>query len=149
MILDGLLALSAAQAPTTGSTASTNVIDLSVARDMGVGDNPAMEVLCRVATTFTSGGAGTLQVQVQGSTDNSTFYTMAQSMVYALAALTRGAELINFSLPSPGAGQAIPRYLRLLYVIATADMTAGAINAYLVLDRNRQLAYPPGIVIAN
>ncbi len=149
MILDALLQFSVAQAPTTGTTVSTNVIDLSVARDMGVGDDPGIKVLCRVCTAFTSGGAGTLQVLVRGSTDNSTFYTMAQSIAYALAALTVGAELININLPSPGAGQAVPRYLRLEYVIATADMTAGAINADLVLDRNATRAYPAGINIAN
>lgn len=150
MILDGLLAMSAAQAPTAiGSTVSTNVIDLSQARDLSVGDNPAVEVLCRVATTFTSGGAATLQVQVQGSTDNSTFYTMAESIAYAMAALTVGAELINVSLPGPGAGQAIPRYLRINYVIAAFVMTGGAINSYLVLDKNRSPAYPAGINIAN
>lgn len=146
MILDKLLRFSEAQALTsTGSTVSTDVVDLAAARDLSVAT--IIEVLVRVGTTFTSGGAGTLQVQVQGSTDNSTFYTMAESIAYALAALTAGADLLRINLPGPGAGQAVPRYLRINYVIATAAMTGGTVNARLVLDRHQVHAYPPGIVI--
>lgn len=150
MILDKLLELSAAQALTsTGSTVSTNVIDLGAARDIGYPNGRRIAVHCAVNTTFTSGGAGTLQVQVQGSTDNSTFYTMAESMAYALAALVQGARLLSIDLPGPGAGQAVPRYLRINYVIGTAAMTAGKVDAYLVLDPQVNYAYPAGINIAN
>jgi len=52
--------------------ASTNILDLHMtgipvlanlqgARDMGIGDKPALKMVAWVTTTFTSGGAGTLQ----------------------------------------------------------------------------------------
>jgi hypothetical protein len=141
--------MSSAQAITAiGSTVSTDVIDLNNFRDLSIGD-PHVDVLCRVTTLFTSGGAATLQAQVQGSTDNATFFTMAESIAYALAALTAGADLLRFSLPGPAAGQAMPRYLRMNYVIATAVMTGGAVESRLILDRHRVFAYPPGIAIVN
>ena len=74
MILDGLLQFDSAAnlALAVGTYNSTNVIDLGVtsgiptsangggARDIGIGDDPAMKLLVDITTTFTSGGAGTL-----------------------------------------------------------------------------------------
>lgn len=149
MILDALLQFSAAQALTsTGSTASTNVIDLNVARDMGIGE-PDVQLYAEVGTTFASGGSATLQVQVQGSSDNSTFYTMAEGPVIAVASLVSGARPLQIDMPRPPAGVAMPRYIRLNYVIGTAAMTAGTINAALVLQRRDVVNYPPGIVVVN
>lgn len=146
MILDKLLQFSSAQAPTTGTTVSTNVIDLGVGRNIGV--SPGIRARASVNTTFTSGGAGTLQAILQGSADNSTFYTMAASEVYALAALVQGAVLLDVEVPNNAGSRAPPRYLRMAYVIATADMTAGAIDAQLSLDTPGNHAYPAGINIS-
>ena len=141
MILDKLLMFSIAQ-PITVTAVSADVIDLQNARDLSVGDNPAMKVLCQVGTALTGGTS--VQVQVQGSTDNTTFYTMAESIANVTAALTAGAELCNMHLPGPNAGQAIPRYLRLNYVVA-GTYGAGTVNAGLVLDKQRNIAYPAGL----
>lgn len=149
MILDALTKFSGAQALTAqGTIASTNVMDLGVARDMGVA-HYELKILAQVVTTFTSNGAATLQVLVQGSTDNSTFYTMAEGPVVALASLVAGARPLQIDMPRPAAGQAVPRYLRLAYVVATADMTAGTIDGYLVVDRRDNHFYPSGITILN
>lgn len=146
MILDKLLQFSSAQALTsTGTAASTNVIDLGVARN--VGPSPGIRARASVNTTFTSGGAGTLQAVLQGSADNSTFYTLAAGEVFALAALVAGAVLLDVEVPSNMGANAPPRYLRMAYVIATAAMTGGAVDAQLSLDTENRYDYAPGVAI--
>lgn len=178
MILDAFLQFDSAVslAIAAGTQASTNVIDLGInsgipssangggARDIGIGDSPAMKFVVEVTTTFTSGGAGTLQVTLQGAVDNGSgvpaaYSTWWSSPVYALATLNAGSRLFDMDMPRPPDGIAIPRFLRLLYTVATATMTAGAVSAYLVLDRQDQPyqgtdnsiigGYPAGINIAN
>lgn len=182
MILDALLQFdnAASVAIAAGTQASTNVIDFGLgtsanpaipsnangggARDMGIGDDPALKLLVQVSTTFTSGGAGTLSVAIQGAPDNGSgapgsYTTWWTSPTYALATLVAGARLLNMDFPRPPAGVAVPRFVRLLYTVAGATMDTGAISAYLVLDRDDQMynstnnavlgGYPPGIAISN
>ena len=178
MILDALLQFDSAVslAIAAGTQASTNVIDLGItsgiptsangggARDIGIGDDPAMKLLVQVTTTFTSGGAGTLAAALQGAIDNGSgapaaFSTWWTSPTFALATLVAGERLMDMDMPRPPAGIAIPRYLRLLYTVATATMTAGAVSSYIVLDRDDVIyqgtnnatagGYPAGITIAN
>lgn len=178
MILDALLQFDNAVslAIAAGTQVSTNVIDLGIAsgipisasgggaRDIGIGDDPAMKLLVIVTTTFTSGGAGTLAVSLQGAIDNgagvpAAFSTWWTSPVYALATLNAGSQLMNMDMPRPPDGIAVPRFLRLSYAVATATMTAGNVSSYLVLDRIDQMyqstdnsilgGYPAGITIAN
>lgn len=172
MILDGLLQFSAAagDSPTTGSQTSTNQIDLGIsglptsasgggARDIGIGDDPAMKLLVLVVTAFTGGTS--LQINIQGAPDNGSgspgsFTVMNSGPVVAEAALIAGARLDDVDMPRPAPGQALPRFLQLGYV-SVGTHGAGALKAYLVLDRhdlpeqsNAVLGgYPAGITIAN
>lgn len=146
MILDKLLMFSNAQA-LTATAVSTDVIDLGVARDIAPGY--PIKGFVAVITALLSGGATTLQVQVQGSTDNSTFTTYWESEAIAKASITAAGSRIDFEMPRPTPGRALPRYLRLNYIAAVADFTAGTITAGLVLDRGDQVYYPPGIAVAN
>src|SRR6185295_6002542 len=95
MILDSLYMFSQAQdlfTPAAGAIDSTNTLDLGIsggipasgagggARDMGVGDNPALKIMISAGTTFVGGTS--LAVAVQGAPDNGsgapgTFTTMA------------------------------------------------------------------------
>lgn len=169
MILDGLLVFDpnpTSLAIAAGTQASTNVLDLhgagilpiltngQGARDLGIGDNPALKINSQVVSPFTSGGAGTLSVAIQGAPDNGagapgTYVTWYTSPVYALATLVVGANLLPLDLPRPPAGVGMPRFLRLLYTVAGATMTAGSVNSQLVLDRQDWIAYPAGLVINN
>lgn len=176
MILDALLQFdSAAQlAQPVGTYNSSNVIDLGVnsgvpssasgggARDIGIGDDPAMKLFAVVTTLFTSAGAATLALILQGAPDNGsgapgTWSTFWQGPTNALAALVAGAELANIDMPKVPAGVAVPRFLRLQYVIGGATTTAGAVESLLVLDRFDQIkgtggalsGYPAGITVAN
>lgn len=180
MILDGLLSFdgypsssfSFAQAAATYTSA--NQIDLHMttgipvlannqgARDMGIGDDPALKMLVQVLTTCTSGGAATLQVALQGAQDNGAgapgaFSTYWTSPVYALATLAQGARLYDMDLPRPPAGIGIPRFLRMQYIIGAAAGTGGTIASLIVLDRPDQPyqssgvlgGYPAGVTVAN
>lgn len=142
MILDSQLQFSALQAITsTGDTASTNVYDTGAAADIGTGVDQV--VLIRTGTAFTSGGAGTLQIVLQDSADNSTFADVQVSPVYALAALTANKILLQQRLPI-----GLRRYIRIAYRVATAAMTAGTVDAFLVHDEQSNTAYPSGFTVA-
>src|SRR6516165_9014805 len=118
MILDGLLQFSAAagDSPTTGATnASTNIIDLHMAgipvlaanqgaRDMGIGDDPALKLAIQVTSAFTGGTS--LQVNLQGAPDNGTgipgtFTTYVSGPVVALAQLIAGVRVLEIDVPRP------------------------------------------------
>lgn len=173
MILDGLLQFTANAGDTpTASGNSTNVIDLHMAgipvlvngqgaRDMGIGDDPALKLLVLVTTTFT--GLTSLQIALQGATDDGTgnpaaFSTWWTGPATALASLTAGARLYDMDMPRPPAGVAVPRFLRLGYTVAGSG-TGGALKAWIVLDRDDQMynttnnaiqgGYPAGVVVAN
>lgn len=161
----------ATDSPTTGTQNSSNVIDYGVilgipsyangggARDMGVGDDPALKLLVAVTTAF-SGGTD-LQILLQGAPDNGSgvpgsYTTMYSGPVVAEASLIAGARLADIDIPRPVPGQAIPRFLRLEYV-TTGTHTAGKVEAAVVLDRNDQpvgtggalSGYQAGINVAN
>lgn len=173
MILDGLLQFhspAGGDVPTV-SAVSGNSIDLGLsglplsaggggARDIGIGDDPAMKILVLVAVGFAGGTS--LQVSMQGAPDNGSgvagaFVTMASGPVVALAQLIIGARLFDSDMPRPAPGQALPRFLQLAYTIVGTMSGGGAIKSYLVLDRhdlpeqaNATLGgYPVGITIAN
>lgn len=170
MILDNLLVFDpnpTSVAIAAGTQASTNVIPLAAtgqipvlvnlqgARDMGIGDNPALKINVQVVVAFTSGGAGTLSVAFQGAPDNGSgapgaYTTYYVSPVYALATVAViGARLMDMDVPRPPAGVGLPAYYRLLYTVATATMTAGSVFAALVLDRQDNIQYPAGLTISN
>jgi hypothetical protein len=178
MILDALLRFDDASslAIAAGTQVSANIIDLGItsgipssadgggARDIGIGDKPAMKLLVQVVTTFTSAGAATLAIALQGAVDNgagapAAFSTWWSSPAYALDILNAGSRLYDMDMPRPPDGIAIPRYLQMLYTVGAFTMTAGAISSYIVLDRDDQPyqstdnsilgGYPAGINVAN
>lgn len=178
MILDAFLQFDNAVslAIAAGTQASTNVIDFGIAsgipssangggaRDMGIGDDPSLKMVVLVGTSFTSGGAGTLSVSLQGASDNGSgapgsYSTWWTSPTYALATLNAGSQLMNIDFPRPPDGIAVPRFVRLLYTVGTATMTAGTVSSYIVLDRMDQMyqgtdnsilgGYQAGINVAN
>jgi hypothetical protein len=165
MILDALLQFTGAPAtggivvtgtnydlPTTGSQNSSNTIDLHMsgipvlanlqgARDIGIGDNPALKLLVQVVTTITGGTS--LQVVLQGAPDNGSgapgaFTNWWASPVYLEASLIAGTRLYDMDMPRPPAGVGIPRFLRIGYVSAGTH-GAGAIGAWIVIDRMDQM----------
>jgi hypothetical protein len=179
MILDGLLTFTslagggtgAGDSPTATGGVSTNQIDLGIlglptsasgggARDIGVGDDPALKLLVLVTTAFT--GGTNMQVSLQGAPDNGAgapgaYTTMISGPIVVLASLVAGTRLLDTDVPRPAPGQSLPRYLQLLYTIVGGPMTGGTLKGFIVLDRhdlpeqsNAVLGgYPAGITVAN
>lgn len=163
MFLDALIAFSTAQAVTV-TAASTSIYDVTgagsgnasnmiggvtssgnalIGFDIGDGDGFAIpEVYVDVATAFTAGGAATLTVQLQAAPDNGsnspgTYVTIFQSAALTVTQLASTATALQFQVPEvPPAtfGEAMPRFYRLNYVVATGPFTAGALNANIVLN---------------
>jgi hypothetical protein len=177
MILDFFLQFTgttagAADSPTTGTQTSTNIVDLHMAgipvlanlqgaRDIGIGDKPALKIVAWVTVAFASGTS--LQINLQGATDNgsgapATFSTWWSSPVYAEATLVLGARLFDMDMPRPPAGIAIPRFLQLQYV-TVGTHTAGQLKSWISLDREDYAyqsttnqtrgGYPPGVTVLN
>lgn len=133
----------------SGATnASTNTLDLTAQRDLGdgsTGPGGDMTVVFMITTAFAGGTS--VNFQLQGSTDNTTWTTYIETGAIAVAGLTAGSR---YSLPmasvNPDAGPA-PRYLRTAYVNAGAN-TAGAVIAWLGQPTDMRY-YKPGIAVSN
>ena len=177
MILDAFQAFSQAQnlAQVVGSYDS-NILDFGIqsgipssangggARDMGIGDDPALKLLVQVVTAFVSAGGGTMKITMKGAIDNGSgaaaaFSSWWVSPVYTAAQMDAGARLYDMDFPRPPQGVAIPRFVKLTYTIATATVTAGNVSSFIVIDREDQAyqstdnsvlgGYPAGITVAN
>ena len=122
-----------------GTYNSTNVINTgtpgtvfghaaALGRDVGKGI--PVNVLVQIVEAFTSGGAATLQFQIE-TADNEAFSTnnevIAESRAYALAELVAGKQFEVQYLPND-----CRQYLRVNYVIGTATTTAGKCTSGIV-----------------
>lgn len=141
MLVDNQLVLSAAQAITTASTyTSTNVIDLTVARDVG---GMEMECVVQVAQVFAGGTSVQPQLVVSPNADLSSGTVLTISPAILTAALTAGTEIFRTEVPWSLIG-AQQRYIGLQY-ITLGTFTTGTINAEFVMDRLARVAYPSGL----
>lgn len=151
MILDKNLCFDTANAITT-TRDSTNIIDLSQARDLGTGGGMAdINVWVEVSTTMTSSTTtATLTTAFEVSTDNSTYTTAAQTDAISTASLTAGTTILNIKVPARRLlqGDALPRYCKLVYT-CSATFGAGAVSAYLAADRQVNDSYPSGFTVVN
>lgn len=154
MILDKNLQFDPLGTAVTATAFSTNIIDLLNAREMATdqyGGFPIVTVT--VGQTFTAAGAATLQLQVQGSVDNVTYAILDQTDAIPKANLVVGTiiRLPLGKLQPQSAG--INRYYKLQYVVGTGPMTAGTVEADLVIGaeqlNNQTITYPPGVVVSN
>ncbi len=119
-----------------GDNASANVIDQGVSglsfSPPGGGAYVAPFLIAKAQAAFTSGGSGTLQIVLQDSPDNSTWTDRALGTIFTVGgspAPSINAVLAAFRIPS-----SLARYVRVVYRIGTAVMTAGTALAFLTLD---------------
>ena len=139
MITDNFLRLSGSltagsatgQAVTTTAN-STNIVDLSQARDVGEGED--LYVQFTVGTAFTAAGSATLTptIVVSAADSLTTPTTIATAGTIAVATLVAGysfAVRLNPLIASLGL-----RYLGAIYTVATGPMTAGTITADIVTE---------------
>lgn len=128
--------------------ASTNILDLLVARDLGVNDYAELHVVCTVA--FTTTNAATLQIAFQiCATTNGTWQSLVtEPAAIAAAQLIVGAPLFRYKvplnqIPNSTAGILAPpgRYLRLLYTVGTGVFSTGSVFSYMNAGMDRQQYY--------
>lgn len=123
-----------------GGYPSTNT---NIGVDIGQGDGMAIpHVVIIVSTAFVSAGAATLQFVLQAAPDNGsyspgTWTTLYISRVFTTAQLTAG-QMLMFPCPPRAIGgqpgEAIPRFYKLSYTVASATFSAGAVNAGILLN---------------
>jgi hypothetical protein len=166
----GITASAYADLPTTGTQVASNIIDLGVrsgvpssangggARDIGIGDDPAMKLSAIVTTAITGGTS--LALDLSGAPDNGSGLEGAYTVMWqspaavAEASLIAGAQIANIDVPRTVQGQVLPRFLRLRF-ISVGTHSAGAIQCQIVLDRDDQIygttygGYPVGVTVAN
>ena len=174
MILDAYQTFSSAQNVfSNGTTVDSNILDYGIlsgiptsangggGRDMGIGDDPALKLLVQVSTAFVGGTS--CSVLIAGAIDNGSgapaaFSTWYISPAYTVATLVAGERMLDIDFPRPPAGIAVPRFVKLTYT-CVGNVTAGAVYAYVVLDREDQMyqstnnavlgGYPAGVTVAN
>jgi hypothetical protein len=155
MLLEGFMfsnqPAAGGDAPTNiGTTDSTNVYDLGIARDIGSAVTEDLNLLIQVITAFTSGGSATLQVALKGAPDNGSgspgsYSILYQSDAIAVASLVQGYRFLMGGLLSQNT-TALVRFLKVSYIIGTAAMTAGAIVAGFTPALQHNPTYARGYV---
>lgn len=144
MITDKFLRVSDAQAVTT-TAVSTDSIDLSVARDIGEGEELYFNFA--VGTAFAGGTSVTFEVIVADNAALSTNVTVVgSSAAVVTASLVAGkmeAVRINPQIASLGR-----RYLGARYTVS-GTYTAGTVTADVVVDvQDGRKSYASGFVVA-
>ena len=143
MIHDAQNLFSDAQA-LTAAAASTNLLDLGSARDLGTGEN--LFVVLTVDVALTDGSSdSTVTVDLQ-TDDNSTFNspTTGQTLFTIAALAAIGTKYIARIQP----GGANERYARLYYTPNNGNLSTGSVTAELVHDVDKFTAYPKGYTIS-
>jgi hypothetical protein len=131
MVQDALLVFSDEQAQTSvAAHDSTNTIDLQTA-SVNIGAGTPIYFNFRVNTTFTSSSSATFTMKLQDSSDASTWADTGIGPFTALAySLMTEGKVYSFSLPPN-----VQRYLKVVYTIGVAVLSAGAWDAWLGLDQ--------------
>lgn len=143
MVFDALNLVSGSVNATTGAISgqavtatavSTNTIDLSLARDLGPGEDIRFAIA--VDTTVTAAGAATVTFQVitSAAAALTSPTILAQTDAIGKAELAAGRRPIELIVPrSLLAAQPVgQRYLGLQYTVATGPLTAGSFIAGIV-----------------
>jgi len=125
----------------TVTAASTNILDTGVNKEKGRGT--PIPLLVQVTTTFTAGGAATLQavLQCDGDVAFGSANTLWDSGAIAVATLVAGYRFLIDKIPEHVAAKADSRYFRFNYTVATGPMTAGNLVAGIVMGR-QSIGFP-------
>lgn len=144
MILDAQALFSDAQA-LTSAAASTNLIDMSEARDIGTGRELYVVLVVDVALTD-AGSNSTITVDFQtDSVEAFSSPTTAQTL-FTVAA-TAAVGTVYYARLAPGSID--ERYGRLYYTMNNGDLTTGTVTAGIVTDIQRYVSYPDNVTITS
>lgn len=145
-------------AATSGTVASTNVIDLVNARDLGqsndgMGSVPKVFVFTSSSGITSACGSATLNIKFQGSTDSTNWTTYMETGPMTTASLGANTQIAVMDWPQRAVGAALPRYIRLGWDFAgstTAVISTGAVFAGIALEgfQNSVGNYPSGFTVS-
>jgi hypothetical protein len=142
MIVDAQLLFSDEQA-VTAAAGSTNTIDLSAVRNIGVGENLYVVVVCTTAMTDT-GSDSTLAVALEGDS-TTTFTPDSTKTLFTFSALS-AAGTTKIAKLSPD--DINLRYARLKYTPGGGDLTTGSFTAFITKDVQAYTSYADNITIS-
>lgn len=153
MITDALLWLSGSPGAATGqavtaSAVSTNTIDLSQNRDIGSGEDVAVQFV--VDTAVTAAGAATVRFEVitSDAANLGTPTVIAASGDIPKASLTLGTR-VTVKIPPNLITALGKRYLGVNYNVSTGPLTAGTFTAFVTLaEDSAQKSYPSGFTVS-
>lgn len=131
---------------TTETGIGSTVINLTNARDMGIGDYSPPKVALEIGTAITTANTtATIQFRFQGSTDSSNWTTYVQSDWLTTASLTASSQVFMIDVPPVPPGVSLPQYYRIFIDVdntaGTQTISTGTIIGGIVLQRDN--AYPP------
>jgi len=142
-------------AAAAGTALIGDVIDLSVARDIGSGRRPLYLVITTDTEIITGGSAGTISFQLASDAQAAIAVDGSATVHFATKAYVTDDSAANDAqlnaggviacVALPGEGVVYERFLGILAVIGTTTVTAGKINAFLTADPKQWKALPDGI----
>jgi hypothetical protein len=138
-IMDKQVLLSEAQAVTV-TAASTNTIDLTFARSLGVQDD--LHLFAKVITAFTGGTSLQIAFVSSAAADLSSPTVLVQTPAIPAASLIAGSEWLRVSIPI--FSSAAQRYLGASYTVV-GTFGAGTITTGLIFDREAMKYYAAAI----
>jgi len=144
MIIDRQFRFSNAQA-ITASAASTDLVDLEAARDMGVGRTLYVVVVCTTAMTDASSNS-TVAVAVE--TDTAAAFSSATSAQTIGTFSATSAAGTQFIVPLAQFTTA-ERFIRLYYTVANGDLDTGSFTAFLTDAPAQYVTYANGYTITD
>lgn len=154
-LLDVTNQLLSSYAPTSTGTTIEDYMDLLAKEEFAAG-NP-VDCLFQVAATATSGGSATVQFKIIGNATDPTFASgnivLFDSGAIAVATLVAGYQIRGTckrqDIGSQQATSTFARYIAASVTIATAALTAGTFNAWVLPSEGIQdnLSYPAGYTV--
>jgi hypothetical protein len=139
---DALLTYSSAQA-ITATADSTNVVDHSAIRNLGVGEPIYLRVACVVAMTD-SGSDSTVTVALETDSVEAMSGATTQRTLDVFAALSAAGEERIIRMDP---GDLNEQYSQLVYTVANGNLTTGSFDAHLLLTPQQWTAYADNITI--
>ena len=126
----------------TASAASTNLIDLNAAGDLGAGEN--LYIRCHVVSALVGAGAAmTIKVQTD---DNASFSSATDGQTIGTFAAVAAAGTILTARIAPGT--ITERYVRLYYTVAGGTMTDSGVTSAIVHGISDTAVYADNITIS-